>query len=986
MRSACARPHLRGLIAALAVWLAGAIGPAPAAAQDAPLVTGVRVELDGVPVTDPDILGLIETRPGRPLSAKEVNDSLQHLSGLNRFEPPAAFSEPDGDGIVVVYRLMPLHPVDRLEFVGSLGLSRGELRRAVRERFGDTPQASRAPQIAEFLQQVYRERGYASAQIEPAVQERDDPPRATLSFTVRSGPRSIIKDVRFEGETELPGGRFVALPDIRPGRPYDRAEVDRTIERYLKTMRDNRYYEATASAGPPEFEPDGAIVTVVVHRGRQVRLAFTGDTLSRAETSRLVPLESEGSVDETLLEDWEIAIENYLRAQGYLDASVERTNVPVGDSELTITFAIRRGPRFVIDSITLAGNQNRSNEEILSELRLEVGAPFVRDTLNAGVARLVAAYQERGFVGVKVDTVPDPIPSENPGDPTRRVRIAVNVTEGPRYTVRYLAFAGNTVADEAQLRSLMTITEGSPFSAEGVTSSLEAITLYYRDRGYESVRAVPLLSQEESEGAADIVVSIAEGPQTVIDRIIIDGNERTSRRTIERELLIEPGAPLGFSDMVNSQSQLSALGLFRRVPPFGIRRHAGENRADVVVSVQEALPTTIGYGGGLEVSSVLRSNDDGTAAERLDYVPRAFFEIGRRNMWGKNRQANLFTRLSARSRDTIDDLGVRDSSYNINEYRVFGTFREPRAFSTPYTVLLTGIAERARRTSYSFDTRELRAEMGGRASPTLSGSVRFSIESTRLYDVDPNLSLEDRPLIDRVFPQVRLSKFSGGLIHNTRDDELDPSRGFFLTADADLAARRIGSEVGYVKTLLQGTWYRRLPSARRMVVALRGIVGAAHGFPRDAPLLDGDGQPVLDPEGNPILQTVQDLPASERFFAGGSTSNRGFTNDRLGTAETISPAGFPTGGNGEILLNSELRVSLFGGVAAVVFMDAGNVFERASDMSLGNLRPAAGFGLHYRVFNFPLRAEVGFNLDRRELSPGRLERGNVLHVSIGPAF
>jgi outer membrane protein insertion porin family len=965
-----------------------ALPSAIARAQDAPIVTAVRVELDGQPVTDPAILALIETTPGKPLSVRDLKESLQHLDGLNRFELPEAYQETVANGVVIIYRLSPLHPVDRVEFAGNLGISEGDLRRAVRERYGEAPPASRVAQVKEFILQEYRDRGYPAAKVDYQIQERENPSRATVVFTAESGPRAVIKEVQFPGEDELPPGRFIARPDIRIGRPYDREEVERALERYLRAMRSNRYYEASASLNPPVFEPDGVIVRVQLRRGRQVRVVFTGDELSRSEQERLVPVESEGSVDETLLEDWERAIENHLHEQGYLDAAVERTNSPLGEPELTITFAVKRGPRFVVGDIVFEGNEDKTDADLLAELRLKTGESFVRDLLNAGINRAINSYRERGFTTVRIDAVPDPIPSERPSNPTRRVQIRVTVVEGPRLTVRSLAFNGNKVATEQQLRDLMTITEGSPFSPSRVTASLDQIVLYYRDRGYESVGVRPLFSfsQDPSADGADIVVSITEGPQTVVDRIIIEGNERTSRETIERELTIRPGQPLGFSDVLESQTRLSALGLFRRVPPFAVRRHPGENRADVIVNVQEALPTTIGFGGGLEVSSVLRANEDGTADERLDYVPRAFFEIGRRNMWGKNRQVNLFTRVSARSSDTRSDTGAIDSSYNINEYRVFGTFREPRAFGTPYTVLSTVIAERARRTSYSFETQEARVEMGGRASPTVSGSVRFSIENTRLYDVNPNLSVEDRPLIDRVFPQVRLSKFSGAVIHNTRDSELDPSRGIFVSADADLAARRIGSEVGYVKTLLQGTWYRQLPSARRMVVALRGILGAAHGFPREAPLLDADGQPVLDPDGAPVLQTVQDLPASERFFAGGSTSNRGFTNDRLGTEETISPAGFPTGGNGEILLNTELRVNLFGTFGGVVFMDAGNVFKTASHMSLSDLRPAAGFGVHYRVFDLPLRAEVGFNLDRRELTPGRLERGSVLHVSIGPAF
>jgi outer membrane translocation and assembly module TamA len=149
---------------------------------------------------------------------------------------------------------------------------------------------------------------------------------------------------------------------------------------------------------------------------------------------------------------------------------------------------------------------------------------------------------------------------------------------------------------------------------------------------------------------------------------------------------------------------------------------------------------------------------------------------------------------------------------------------------------------------------------------------------------------------------------------------------------------------------------------------------------------DADGAPILGPDGQPIVDFVQDLPASERFFAGGDSTVRGFSLDRLGTDPTISPTGFPTGGNGLIVLNAELRATIVGGFGAVAFLDAGNVFLRVTDLDLGQLRAAAGFGIRYQSPVGPIRIDMGFKLDRRELSPGRLERPNVLHISLGQAF
>ena len=87
-----------------------------------------------------------------------------------------------------------------------------------------------------------------------------------------------------------------------------------------------------------------------------------------------------------------------------------------------------------------------------------------------------------------------------------------------------------------------------------------------------------------------------------------------------------------------------------------------------------------------------------------------------------------------------------------------------------------------------------------------------------------------------------------------------------------------------------------------------------------------------------------------------------------------------------MVLNAELRIDTVKGFTAVTFVDAGNIFLNASDLSLIDLRPAAGFGVHYRSPVGPIRVELGFNLAPRELVPGVLERRTVLSISLGQAF
>jgi hypothetical protein len=59
-----------------------------------------------------------------------------------------------------------------------------------------------------------------------------------------------------------------------------------------------------------------------------------------------------------------------------------------------------------------------------------------------------------------------------------------------------------------------------------------------------------------------------------------------------------------------------------------------------------------------------------------------------------------------------------------------------------------------------------------------------------------------------------------------------------------------------------------------------------------------------------------------------------------------------------------------------------------SDLDMTQLRPSYGFGGRIRLplLAAPIRVDLGMNPKRQELIPGTLERGFVLHVSLGQAF
>lgn len=952
-----------------ACWILHYIGPG-VSAQDLigqPIVE-VVVEQEGRRVTDPLILALVQTRVGQTLSMRDVRETFDHLYNLRRFDDIQPAAEAAPGGVRVRYVLVPAHPIDRIEFQGALGVSTESLRSAITDRFGRTPSASRTEEAVAHVAAFYRTRGFPSATVAVRIEETHDPDRASLIFDVNAGRRARIADVRFVRTDPDGENTSFELPEIRVGELYDPDQVQRALERWEERMRSRGYYEARATFGPTI--PDDAYLTVNLRRGPRVVLEFTGDSLPDEERQRLVPIRAEASADEDLLEDAQIAIERYLHAGGYRDAVVQYMRNDSTAGELRITFNVTRGPRYSLEALRITGNMAMSAGEIEKILGVARGDLFVREALEVRVAALVAAYRALGFTRAQGMVTEAVLPSETPNAADRRVEVTVDIDEGPRTTVRNVAFTGNTVMTESQLRNLVTVQPGAPYVEAAVTEGRERIDLRYRNLGYARVAVRQDVSLAEDDTRADVTYTIAEGPQVLVERIIVTGNDRTDTETILNELEFREGEPLGLTALANSRVRLTQLGLFRRVDIEQIP-HAGEPREDVLIRVEEADRTTLGYGGGVEATVRARPTGPGGAAEdHLDLAPRGFFEIGRRNLWGSNRSVNLFTRVSLRTTDVVTAGGGNgdstETNVGFNEYRVVGSFREPR-LSSRSELLITGIVEQAIRTTFNFSRRIARAEVGTRVTPGFGVTARYSFERTKLFD-EKIVSEEQGLLIDKLFPQVRLSKFAGSVIHDTRDDLLDPSRGTFLIVDTDVAGRAIGSEVGFIRTYVQGFLYRELPTARRIVAAFGARVGAARGFER---VKDGT--------------VVREVPASERFFAGGDTTVRGFSLDRLGNEDTISPGGFPLGGNSVVILNAELRAQLFGDLQGVGFIDAGNVFPLASGLSLTELRPAAGFGVRYNSPLGPIRLDLGFNLNPKQFADVR-ERRTVFHISLGQAF
>ncbi len=918
-------------------------------------VAVVRITIEGRDAADPAVTQIVETTVGQPLSMAQVRESLSHLYSLGRFEDVRVDASLDNGRVIVRYDLSPIHPVAAIRFEGThvAGVDANALRRAVTDRFGVAPPLARVADMATLVEGALGDRGYLHAAVVPRSELSHEPERATLVFAVQPNVRTSIGSIEVTGTPTVPVDQLRRELKLASGAPYQRGQLAARIETALAARRKRGYYQARIVPTVTLVDDDRvANITLRVDPGPHVKVVFAGDPLPRAQQEAFVPIERERSADEDLLEDASRQIEEYFRAAGYRDAAAPHSRVASPDGELLITFTIRKGPLYKVAEYDVAGNTSITLDELATRVRVAVGQPFAESRLDADISALETLYRQRGYARVRAQ--PSTRFGESAGtDGAVPVAISIVLLEGPRTVVERVEYAGNRAMAESDLRSATRLQAGQPYVPGEALRDRDAIQSLYQDRGYlnatVSVKADPGVDQS----TAIVTIDINEGSRVVVDHVLIVGNVRTRTETIERELQLKTNDPFSLSAITESQRRLAALGLFRRarITELG---HGGETTRDLLVSVEEAPPTTIGYGAGVEARrAVVGTDENGNARASFDVAPRALFEVSRRNLFGRNRSLSLFTSVS------------RSVRYSLTEYRGVVTFREPHLLDTPADAFITGTFEQQHRSSFDFARRAVSANLQRRFDSPYSVIGTYQVERTRVFNQQAS---GDANLIERAFPKFLLSSFAGTIIRDTRDDQVDAKQGTFFSGTGQWASEAFGSEFAFIKTSLTGQLFRQLPRTNHVVFAGNARLGLARGFTTFG-----------DPSG---IEREGPLPASERFFAGGDTTQRGVALDQLGVpGQTIDSEGFATGGNAAVLFNAELRVPVTAAASVVGFLDTGNVFARASDIRFADLRNAVGGGIRYKSPIGPLRFDVGINVNRL---PG--EKRTAWFVNFGQAF
>lgn len=247
---------------------------------------------------------------------------------------------------------------------------------------------------------------------------------------------------------------------------------------------------------------------------------------------------------------------------------------------------------------------------------------------------------------------------------------------------------------------------------------------------------------------------------------------------------------------------------------------------------------------------------------------------------------------------------------------------------------------------------------------TFGAAVSRKLSKHRTASVGAELKFSEVEEEGEQSEKYNLLSFPLGLKWDTTDNLLDARSGATAALEVKPYVDLGDSDINFVKNTLVLTGYKTAADWRyEPTLALRLKAGSISGIDN------------------------LEVPADERFYAGGGGSVRGYGYQALGPRRVIvEPDGTtklsdPIGGRAlsEISIEGRLRFSdTWGGV---LFVDGGNAYADPSP-NFSDLYWGAGFGVRYITSFAPLRLDIAFPLDRRE----DLDDDFQVYVSLGQAF
>ncbi|HVR97832.1 MAG TPA: POTRA domain-containing protein, partial [Thermoanaerobaculia bacterium] len=916
--------------------------------EEGPVVEAIEIR-SAAPLGDLDELtALLSVEVGEPLSDDRVSRTLRNVQASGIASEIELYTRPgEGEGVVAILVLQPSVQVSEVRLAGPLGLPEEDLRRAIGRQ--ENLPLNEAQVLAGFnrLGQLYEESGYLDADVRVRVEIDEPNRRAVVTYDVQSGPRATVRSVAFEGPTApFTEADLVAQLRSKPGAPYSHRAVNDDADR-LEGWLIGQGYRAAIVDRPAEaldHQSQSVALTYPIEVGPKVTVEVAGADLDELRKRDLLPFLGGQGYDEALVGQAVGLIRQDYQRRGHYRVEVESEEQPL-DGTVRLLLTVRPGESYTLEEVDFDGNEAVSDDTLQ-----DLMTTSRRRLLSPGSGRLVAAvleedlrnirsyYALQGYGEAKVG----PERVEEPAQGT--LRLVIPIVEGPRRQIGDLVFEGIEALKPERLG--LQLRAGGPFHPQLLDRALDILRRTYQDEGFANPQVSARQHWSEDGRTVDLTIQAIEGPRTVLDRIIVRGNQRTDSEVIRRSLRVKSGDPVSEAKLLEIQRELFHLGLFSGVEVRLTRAGLEGATRDLVVRVEEGLPRRISYGLGYEY------DDDSHIGS-----PRGSVSFTHNNVAGRAYTLRTDVRVGLRENEPEGSFRLLFGQPYLGRYAVPTTyslfyFDENREDwdVTRWGARVEAVRELGdRRVGLAYDYRIVEvkfddARCGNPPSPEC------------LLQIDER---EDRP--------AETSSLIPSFLWDRRNDPLLATKGWSSLAQVQYAFPFLSTDGHFLKLFLQQTQYLQLTRARE--TGAEQLIAASLRVGGIEPLSELD---IPDPElpDDPEQFPNGEIFIDERFFAGGATTHRAYSRDELGilgrtVIELPGNTFRPVGGNGLLLLNVEYRFPVFGPtLGGTVFYDAGNVWADWRDIDVGEIKQGVGVGIRWNSPVGPFRFDVGYKLDR----------------------
>jgi outer membrane protein insertion porin family len=927
---------------------------------------------------------LVEQKADSPYSQQKIEASAQALQKAGGFPQIHVTVVPEVKGLRVNFLLEPAYYLGVVEFTNATKyFSYTRLLGEANLSDEDPYDSSRLPIAENALKNFLQREGYFQASIHTSVAIDDARQLVNVTFDVEMGRQARISAINFDGAANPESARLIhAVESLRArfsgglmkrGKTYSRERIDHAAALIKAALAKQHYLAASVHENPPQYDAQSNRVSVSfnVKVGPVVTIRTVGAKLTVIPylkgrvMKRLIPIYSEGSVDEELVNEGQHNLSDFFQKKGYYDVKVT-TNYQNQSDQILVVYTIDRGKKHKVDRIAFHGNQAIPAKELLDQVVVKKSHIWTHGDISQKLLRqsadnIEALYRDHGYEDVKVTPLAV--------DHEPKVDVTFEIVEGPQSIVENVNVNGNENVAYGQLTAPkgFELGAGKPFSPRKMTDDRNRISANYLNHGYLNVevKATATRSSNNPHGV-NVAYDITEHQMVRISEAAYLGQQHTRTSLITKTARIKAETPMQRQQLLEAESRLYDLNIFDW-SSVGPRKPITDQTDEMaLVKVHEAKRNEITYGFGFEVSHRGGNIPTGTVAlpggggsiglngyqiapsQETFASPRGLVEFTRRNMRGLGETIGTSLLLSRLDQKLLATYG--QPHFLGSQWQSLTSFSLERTSENPlFTATLGDLA---------FQVEKL---LSHKSNTRLQ--IRYDFNKTDLsHVIVPQL----------VLPQdtsVRLSTVSGTLIRDTRDKPLDAHRGSYATVNLGITPTALGSSANFAKLFGQYAFYKPVHS---IIFADSIRIGLASPFAGSF------------------------VPTSQLFFSGGGTSLRGFPIDEAGPQRLVPFCNVlqgqsgcvnitvPVGGKQLFILNSEARfpLGITKALGGVIFYDGGNV-DSAINLHnfVNNYTNTVGIGLRYSTPIGPVRFDLG-----RNLNPIPGINPTQYYITIGQAF